>query len=1296
MNTAAHDTQHRARPHRGETMNPVRTTPIARITCQRLLIGLIACQLGLAHGAPAQLPLLKKPGGSVAPNVFYTLDDSGSMSWSYAPSADDVWYGENSGVAPVMHLGDTLTPAGTTCYVRTPDATVANYSSTARASMRLRSPDVNKIYYNPNIRYQPWAKPSEGEGNYPASSFTAAFINPNSGNGATNLIDLSVTTTAKKNWCNYNYFDSNVTDTYTPATYYKLTSAYNPVLANAANATDRYVAVRLDPAGNPPATFPKGASRTDCVALTTNNCTLAEERQNFANWFSYYRTRSLLARGASSLAFSKITDKFRVGYGQLNNGGGSTEAGVSNPTVTRGVRDFDVGSAERKAFFDWLYNVPAKNGTPLRIAVDNVGKYFKITSSTGPWGTTPGTGIGTDDSTVWRTQASCRRSYHILMTDGYWNGNNGSVSGNIDGNMGPTIANNKDGRTYQYDPSFTNGINTSKSPYADKNSDTLADIAQYYWMTDLHPNLNNNVWPAINATDKTIANVPYYNASEKIDRLDHAFWQHLTMYTVGLGVTGSITDTATVPPTVAWPAPVPDESTAVDDLFHAAVNGRGKFLKASDPEEYQLAIQTALSDISNAIPAKSGLSLSSFQASSGSLAFVPSFTNPNWTGDVQAQLLSDPSKTQWVASNSLPTAAARKIFVGNGTGLEPFNTSLSSGMRTLLNDTGNDLINFLRGDRSKEGNGYRCRGDRPGTTKCTKVKDPSGNYTNEGLIGDIVNSNPVLLSDNVDMNYQLLSSSEASTYRAFVDQKRARVNGTTNTSALVVGANDGMLHVFDAATGAEVLAYIPQAVVSNLKRLSDKNYGNTIDETQPTSHRYFVDGKLNESDVVIDGNWANVVVGSAGAGAKSVFALKFDSRNPKDFSGVSPTTTAASSLPVLWEINDIPSSTLADKAKLGHITGSMSMGRMKNGQWVVIFGNGLDSTSGGAHLWIVDIKTGAVVKTIQAGSDTSGNGLGPVTLLRDVNRNVIGAYAGDAKGSLWRFDLESASVGDWKVGLSGAPLLTMSPSRPITASPIFISHPKGGLMVMFASGRVYANGDETNGDLQSIIGVWDLTIPGKPSATSPTATMSQIVDQPVNTQPVVSGGLTTYQTSSNATSFSFTNGSGKRGWKVDMKLQAGERVIFNPSIISTLVYFNSIAPSTSQAGDPCLAVSVSSYLYTINPFTGQMPLSTTYDTNGDGVVDGKDVRVLALQGDGEDGSFQPYSPPSKVCPPGLTCTCPPGTANCNNPNAPCPSGKKQVVVRTTSTNYSTCPSVGYSMRSWQQLSNFPKNPNLVK
>lgn len=1263
-------------------MRPNHAPSAVRASLQALLTGLLTLQLGLAQAAPAQKPLLKKPGGSVAPNIFYTMDDSGSMSWMYAPSTADVWNGESQGYAPILHPNDTLAVAGDKCVLRTPDATVKTYSDAARTAMRLRSSAVNKIYYNPKIRYQPWARPSEAEGSFPNAVFTAAIIDPSSASG--NTINLNTTVSSSQTWCTD---EGTETATYTmyPASYYNIVGTYN-----AKATTDRYVQVRLDDAGSPPATFPKDPARTDCV-VDANTCSLAEERTNFANWFTYYRTRSLLSRGASSLAFSRITQTVRVGYGQLNNGG-STEAGVRNNTVTRGVRDFQVGSTTRQQFFNWLYKVPAKDGTPLRLAVDNVGKYFQITSSTGPWATTPGAAAGADDAAVWKTQASCRRSYHILMTDGYWNGGAASKTGNYDGTTSTvTIANNESGRTYNYDATFTNGINTSKSPYADKASNTLADIVQYYWMTDLHPSLNNNIRTNIEGRDKSNKDKPYYSAAEKIDRLDHAFWQHLTTYTVGLGLTGTITDTSTVPPTVAWPTPTANAQNTVDDLFHAAVNGRGKFLQASDPQQYQEKLEQTLNEIFAEQKAVSGLSLSSFQITGNSLAYIPSFSNPQWTGDVQAVKASNTSEVVWTASKMLPEAANRKIFVNSGNGLVPFNSSLNASMRSLLGDTSNDLINFLRGDRSLEGNGYRCRGDQPGTTQCTQVRDTTtGQLTKEGLFGDVVNSNPVLLANNVDANYQLLDNKdEASKYREFMAKKAKRV--TNNTGALVVGANDGMLHVLDAKTGAEVFAYIPQAVVGNLKRLSNKNYGNTTDDTQATAHRFMVDGKLNEHDVVIGGKWANVVVGSTGAGGKAVFALKFDAEKPSDFDDVTPSALAPAQNPFLWEINDTPSSGLTEKAKLGYITGSISAGRMKSGQWVAVFGNGAESTNGGAHLWIVDIATGTPIKVIQAGA-AGGNGLGPVTLIRDGNRNIVGAYAGDLKGNLWRFDLESANASNWKVGFNGRPLLSISPSRPITAAPVFTVHPKGGLMVMFGTGQVYANGDETNADTQSLYGVWDLTVPGTSSATKPVSTMGQIVTQAIDPTPVVSGGkIVGYQTSSNSTTITYEpGGNGKRGWKVDMILQSGERLIFNPFMLANIAFFNSVAPSTTQAGDPCMGVQVSSYVYSLNPFSGQMPTYNLHDTDSNGVIDGKDKRVAVIEGDGEDGSVTPVTEPPKVCAPGAKdCT--------ENPKKTCEGkGGKEFQLRSSKSTTKVCLAVGFSVRSWQQLNNFPKNPELGK
>src|SRR5690606_40054991 len=56
-----------------------------------------------------------------------------------------------------------------------------------------------------------------------------------------------------------------------------------------------------------------------------------------------------------------------------------------------------------------------------------------------------------------------------------------------------------------------------------------------------------------------------------------------------------------------------------------------------------------------------------------------------------------------------------------------------------------------------------------------------------------------------------------------------------------VGANDGMLHAFNADTGKEMWAYVPSMVLPHMKLLADSDYANR--------HRFFVDGRSEERRV---------------------------------------------------------------------------------------------------------------------------------------------------------------------------------------------------------------------------------------------------------------------------------------------------------------------------------------------------------------------------------------------------------------------------------------------------------------
>ena len=151
-----------------------------------------------------------------------------------------------------------------------------------------------------------------------------------------------------------------------------------------------------------------------------------------------------------------------------------------------------------------------------------------------------------------------------------------------------------------------------------------------------------------------------------------------------------------------------------------------------------------------------------------------------------------------------------------------------------------------------------------------------------------------------------------------------------------VGANDGMLHGFDADTGVERLAHVPNAVFPNLKGLTDPAY----------AHRYFVDGSPKAADAYFAGAWHTVLVEPLAGGGRAVFALDI----------TDPTAHAASK--VLWEYTD---------TDLGYPLGEASIVRMANGEWAAVFGNGYLSDNHRAVLYVVNIETGALIRKIDTG-----------------------------------------------------------------------------------------------------------------------------------------------------------------------------------------------------------------------------------------------------------------------------------------------------------------------------------------
>lgn len=1021
----------------------------------------VMCAL-MAHLTVAEavtIPLVPLQAiNSAEPNIMMILDDSGSMQWEAMP--DEITY------------IDYLYPRPSNLYGGSTYGNVAvDTSSTNRYARLLRSAGVNKVYYDPTITYIPWSKPDGSL--WPNAVPTAALNNP--ANAARGTRNLTIDLTEYSDWRN----DSSTStgdQTYYPATYFNYNGGG---IWNAGS----YTRVEIRPANAP---FPKAASRTDCAGTT---CTYDEEIKNFANWYTYYRSRILTARAGIGRAFALQGNNVRVGFGAINKDS-TTVDGVSTSTIILGVRQFS--GTDRDTFFNRLYNwtIP-KSNTPLRQALDDTGKYFMRTDSRGPWSSTPGVSGGTD--------YTCRQSYTILMTDGYWNGSGASspADANTDGTSGPSHT-GPNGQTYSY---------VAQSPFSDERSDTLADVAMYYWKTDLRDTLANEV---------------------PTNYLDPAFWQHMVTFGVGLGVTGSISPTAAFDAiqtgaTITWPS-TGTNAGKLDDLLHAGVNSRGGFFSAQNPKEFADSLAATLNSIAQRSGSASSIAANSSQISTNTKVFNAKFDTSRWSGELEAYAVTSTgvaTTASWTASNNIPAPGSRRIFTYSGGNVVPFQfSSLSAADQGYLVNA--DNVDYLRGDRSKE-------------------KQNSGTLRNRtSILGDIVDSTPAYVSEN---------------------------------DTLFVGANDGMLHAFNATTGVEQFAYVPSAVLPRIANLTNPSY----------THEYFVDGDIAVSSRTQTPS-NNYLVATLGRGGKGIFALNV----------TTPSSFGTGSL--LWEYFS------SSDNDLGYMLGAPIIAKMNDGSVVAIVANGYNSTSGKAVLYIFDLATGSIIRKFDTGIGSDNGLAAPGVYDADNDGDIDVIYAGDLKGNLWKFDVSSNTSSTWGFafmsGTTPLPFFIATDSlgnrQPITA-PVAVAKnsvttdPNYGKRFIFVgTGSYFRNGDTADKSVQSLYGLIDQNyqIAGRSNLTQ----RSIQLESTLNSKPVrVFSGATTGDMTS------------KDGWYLDLKTAGGgaegERIVTAAQayqLAEPTLIFSSIIP----IDDPCQPGG-RGYVNALNPFTGGRLSNGFFDLNAD-------------------------------------------------------------------------------------------------
>lgn len=1102
--------------------------------CTILSILLTPITASTAYAAISDVPLyLSSP---VEPNLMFVLDDSGSMQWDVIPDPAPVLtsvyftfprpqtlYGAN-------YAYSTLTgPAG--------DYNgVARFDPADRYARYFRTSQFNPLYYNPAIRYTPWRNADNSL--WINAVPGAALYNPATA-GEGNL-DLTSDRTSTAVWLNNNGSRTAAAVTYYPATYFSYTGTLPPTDPTDANNIQADF-VRVEIKSTTP-TYTKVAARTDCSGST---CTYTEEIQNFANWFTYSRSRVLAARAGVGKAFASQGTGMRVGFGAINKDATSID-GVTTETVIRGVRPFS--GTDRTAFFTSLYgHTMPSAGTPLRRALNDAGQYFSRTDSAGPWGDTPGSNTGATSAHL-----QCRQSYTILMTDGYWNtdlapATTAAARANVDGTAGP-------GHTGPGSAAFTY---TAVSPFTDGNADTLADVAMFYWKNDLRTDLVNSV---------------------PISTINPAFWQHMSTFGVGLGVTGSI-DPATAfnaissGATITWPVPTASNAAKLDDLLHAGVNGRGGFFTASNPDVFATELSRVLNSIVDRVSSSSAVASNSTRLTTNTHLYQALFKSSDWAGQLKAfPLLADGTvgTEVWDAANVLPAHGSRNITTRDNSG-SAVNFSSALGTLTVAQ------VNYLRGDASGEvvnGGAFRNR-----TSK----------------LGDIVNADPHYVKDE-NFGYNLLAGAEGSSYSTFLAGKSSR------TAMVYAGANDGMLHGFQASDGVEQFAYVPNGVWLNLPLLTSPSY----------SHKYFVDGSPTAWDAYWGSSWKSVLAGSLGAGGKSVYLLNVST----------PGTFGTSD--ALWEFKG---NTTAQQSDMGFVMGTVTVARFADGNYWAVFGNGYESTNGRAVLFMVRVDSPTTVKTIDVGG--TSNGLS-TPLLVDTNgdRIIDLIYAGDLNGNAWKFDVAGSTPTTWKSDyLSGAtpvPLFQAKDSggitQPITSLPEVGLAPTGasGFMVYFGTGKYFETGDNSTVGTQSVYGVVD-----SGSAFTGTNHRTQLQSQTIQFEAtmaatvipaVVVGGVTTVPAISvpekrvRALSDNSVNYPTQKGWVIDLLTppnppgtQRGERMITAPALFGGKLLLQSIVPSTS----PC-DYGGASWFMQVNPATGGRLQAAGFDVNGDGSFNSSD------------------------------------------------------------------------------------------
>ena len=625
-------------------------------------------------------------------------------------------------------------------------------------------------------------------------------------------------------------------------------------------------------------------------------------------------------------------------------------------------------------------------------------------------------------------------------------------------------------------------------------------------------------------------------------------------------------------------------------LNKMAINGGGDSYGASDTAKLTSALNSTLNTIASRISSASSVAVNTAFLTSNTKLYRTKFNSGDWTGFLEAYRLDQsngdvigyPNTPLWEAGALLNSRATDRVIYTAGMETSQnykrynFTTDNATKISTLTLNPAVSFNNFSTASASSM-TSY-IRGD----------STPTGYRQRVSKLGDMTYSAPVISGPPegfyADNGYGTFKSTWAG-----------------RTSLIIAGANDGMLHAFNADTGVEQWAFIPNSLLPKLKLL----------RKDPYVHQNFVGGTPTIADAYIatkdasgaatTASWRTVLVCGLREGGKSYFAMDV--------------TDPANPIP-LWEMTpDNPSAN-----GLGYTFGSPLILKLKDSsqaggfRWVAALPNGYEGTTSGkaASIIIADLATGAIIKEIVVDTSTNpsaptpGNGLSSPAAV-DINADgfVEYIYAGDLQGNLWKFDVNNSDNSKWDVSYRGngvekpaRALFTGLSTQPITTAPDIVLR-SGCQIVFFGTGKYYDDSvDKTTTSTQSIYGLYDYNV----SVNNPSASIygrSNLQVQTITEVTTASGDR--YRLASNTTFTAGTSAGQKLGWYVDLP-SSGERIITDPVAHARRLIFTTFIPSTGVC-----SFGGTSWLMELNMDTGGAVTYAVFDVNKDGRVDCSDT-----------------------------------------------------------------------------------------